>query len=799
MAPSPGTPLGGERPRRRAVSPPAPDGDVEMAGDPPGDGASGGRLVCPVPTCPCSDAARHPGWSTAATLRAHIDAHLAGVLAGDVPAEWLAAQRRQRCLVCGLSVATRFGTHPTCRPLARAAAPDPAPAGPLPGAVGAGHELPSLAAVQAAATPTLRHVPSAARYLWGQALTRALAKAVHHNDERSWVELFMLPKSVLCAPGRGGRKHQRAAAAFTMDRLQRWHEGERGSLWQSRPVATSKRRSPTHSDRQELATGLAREGFDGKACAALLSEGLCPATAETRDALQALHPPSAPPPTPAIHDLPVAPAVEASVVATALRSFPSATAPGCSGLRVQHIREAMPAGVGNGLLDQLVAVVNLLVQGRACPAVAPFLAGANLVALPKPSGGVRPIAIGEVLRRLTGKCVMQLVHDDARAHFWPAQAGVAVKAGVESAVHTLRAWMGRHATAVDRVVVKLDFSNAFNTVSREVVLKQARDHFPALARWATWCYSSESRLQFGDFVLGSSTGVQQGDPLGPLLFAAALQPLAEQLRSSPLDLSLFYLDDGALAGSIASVSAALTQVQGASADLGLALNLRKSEVMLVGRTPPSALQGHLSQALLTSSDGSCRLLHDFDFLGAAIGSAPYMERHAAQRVSSAALLLEAIGALPDAQVALRLLRACGGHARLLHTMRCCPPAAQPAALAKFDQLVQQCFSSFTGIHCSAAQWAQAARGLPLAGLGLRSTADHSPAAYLASVGACHQQCCELDPAYPADLTSHPDVLSAVQLLNAHLETATTSLLPLAWPSGSKTSAASWTRLVGLRS
>ena len=459
------------------------------------------------------------------------------------------------------------------------------------------------------------------------------------------------------------------------------------------------------------------------------------------------------------------------VVATALRSFPSATAPGCSGLRVQHIREAMPAGVGDGLLDQLVAVVNLLVQGRACPAVAPFLAGANLVALPKPSGGVRPIAIGEVLRRLTGKCLMQLVHDDARTHFWPAQAGVAVKAGVESAVHTLRAWLGRHATAVDRVVVKLDFSNAFNTVSREVVLKQARDHFPALARWATWCYSSESRLQFGDFVLGSSTGVQQGDPLGPLLFAAALQPLAEQLRSSPLDLSLFYLDDGVLAGSIASVSAALTQVQGASADLGLALNLRKSEVMLVGRTPPSALQGHLSQALLTSSDGSCRLLHDFDFLGAAIGSAPYMERHAAQRVSSAAHLLEAIGALPDAQVALRLLRACGGHARLLHTMRCCPPAAQPAALAKFDQLVQQCFSSFTGIHCSAAQWAQAARGLPLAGLGLRSTADHSPAAYLASVGACHQQCCELDPAYPADLTTHPDVLSAVQLLNAHLETA----------------------------
>ena len=76
----------------------------------------------------------------------------------------------------------------------------------------------------------------------------------------------------------------------------------------------------------------------------------------------------------------------------------------------------MPAG----LLDQLVAVVNLLVQSRACPAVAPFLAGANFVALLKPSGRVRPI--GEVLRRLTGKCLMQLVPGSLSASVDPSSS-----------------------------------------------------------------------------------------------------------------------------------------------------------------------------------------------------------------------------------------------------------------------------------------------------------------------------------------------------------------------------------------
>ena len=73
------------------------------------------------------------GWTSDSTVRAHVDAHLAGSLSGRVPSAWLQDRSLQQCLVCGLSVSTRFGIHPTCRPAARAGAVGSGPfSGPSP-------------------------------------------------------------------------------------------------------------------------------------------------------------------------------------------------------------------------------------------------------------------------------------------------------------------------------------------------------------------------------------------------------------------------------------------------------------------------------------------------------------------------------------------------------------------------------------------------------------------------------------------------------------------------------------------
>ena len=158
--------------------------------------------------------------------------------------------------------------------------------------------------------------------------------------------MLMLPQCVLGAPPRAGRKHRKAAAAYTLDRLQRWLEGGLQTLWDDRhqPPRSAGTRGPSAEQRRELAVALAREGFERKACNALVAKGLssghcCRAAC--------LAPRSIPSVT--AGKLPLS----LDVVARALRSFPADTAPGPSGLRVQHLREAGPPGTALALMEQL--------------------------------------------------------------------------------------------------------------------------------------------------------------------------------------------------------------------------------------------------------------------------------------------------------------------------------------------------------------------------------------------------------------------------------------------------------------
>ena len=332
---------------------------------------------------------------------------------------------------------------------------------------------------------------------------------------------------------------------------------------------------------QKGSEALTREGFDRKAVAALTSANLVESTADAATKLRSLHPDSTEPICPPRHELPLAVTITADMIGDALRSFPLDTAPRNTSLRAQHLLDACTLANKATVLDQLAAVANTLARGDAPADLAPFLAGASLFALEKKGGGLRPIAIGDIHRRLVGNALCKTVQDSAQNYFWPLQVSVACSQGTECAVHVVNQWQHRNKSTPNRVIFKLDFANAFNTVNRATALSELRQQFPQLARWAQWLYGHHSHLVFGDRLLKSASGVQQGDPLCPLLFACAIHPLVQRLargfRDAPLNgghgLVLFYLDDGILCGDVHVVAEALQMIQREGQLLGLQLKL----------------------------------------------------------------------------------------------------------------------------------------------------------------------------------------------------------------------------------
>lgn len=75
------------------------------------------------------------------------------------------------------------------------------------------------------------------------------------------------------------------------------------------------------------------------------------------------------------------------------------TAPGPSGLRADHLL----LGFHSGVSDSIINVLKSIVEGRASR----WLADAKLLALQKKNGGVRPIAVGETLRRLAATVLLR--------------------------------------------------------------------------------------------------------------------------------------------------------------------------------------------------------------------------------------------------------------------------------------------------------------------------------------------------------------------------------------------------------
>jgi len=100
-------------------------------------------------------------------------------------------------------------------------------------------------------------------------------------------------------------------------------------------------------------------------------------------------------------------------------------------------------------------------------------------------------------------------------------------------------------------------------------------HRPDLLAYVSSAYGIPSQLWMPEQQILSAEGVQQGDPLGPLLFCLALDKPLKDTRAKFMS---GYLDDVGLGDTVLRLIKQIRRFESAATEIGLRLNQAKCEV-----------------------------------------------------------------------------------------------------------------------------------------------------------------------------------------------------------------------------
>ena len=136
---------------------------------------------------------------------------------------------------------------------------------------------------------------------------------------------------------------------------------------------------------------------------------------------------------------------------------------------------------------------------------------------------LRPLVIGDVLRRIVGRVIVSTLRDDIATSVGPLQVYAGQKSGCAAAVHAMyKMYKEEHTEAV----LLVDAADGFNSVNRKVFLHNISVVCLSIIIYVQNCYTLPSRL----FIIGwteikSSEGIAQGDPVAMPIFALSVIPL----------------------------------------------------------------------------------------------------------------------------------------------------------------------------------------------------------------------------------------------------------------------------------
>ena len=191
---------------------------------------------------------------------------------------------------------------------------------------------------------------------------------------------------------------------------------------------------------------------------------------------------------------------------------------------------------------------------RLCVEEVPYhyfdlLLGGRLIPLMKEDDGVRPIGIGEVLRRIMGRSVAKLLGLDIQLAGGALQTCTGVEAGIEAAIHAMAQIFEKDDC---EAVLLVDADNAFNRLNRKEALNNIKQQCPPLFQFLNNTYKQPAKLHLedGSYIL-SKEGATQGDPLAMPMYSISTRNIIEDLKEKVKEIAqVWFADDSSGAGEL---------------------------------------------------------------------------------------------------------------------------------------------------------------------------------------------------------------------------------------------------------
>ena len=585
--------------------------------------------------------------------------------------------------------------------------------------------------------PLIQRLPKSVRAPLAERLTAAIDLVMREPSAHSWWNFLTFPYRYLRSPDREASPTTTNASAILSSL-----NGDHTSLPHNASFEISQL-FRNNSDNSRALLSKCRDGDVFAALRILTSEDtIAPHNDETLAALRSKHPH-----VPAPGELPELPegsvcvpmTVDCDTVLEAIRSMKPGSGAGLDGMRPIHLQELLgqdTAERGRRLLSALTSLVNMVLRGNVPNYARDAFYGASLIALTKKDGGIRPIAVGSVYRRLASRLCARLVVSQTSDSLKPRQLGVGTPGGCEAAAHAARHFIyGVDHADVEEVtiLVKIDIKNAFNTVERPKIFSKLLSKCPQVYSFMHQAYHSPTPLYFGRDKIESQTGLQQGDPMAPISFCLAIHDVISGL-SSPFN--VWFIDDGTVGGNLDRVLGDLSAISQGFAELGLQLNQAKCEVTVLGGPSAAAHRYAVDRVRAAMPNITETPVENLSLLGSPLG-ANSLESFARASTERVKMICRRLSPL-DAHWALFFLSRYVSAPRINYLLRVAPMYTAGEELLIIDEIVRHCLSDHINVRLSDDAWKQASLPVRFGGLGVRSVSDLALPCFLASAHSAYE-------------------------------------------------------------